>query len=169
VSILEAKNYININKRMNYANYKSKIVEELGIALIGWPEDGKVENPGSLGPDKGLALKDTLKKKECKWIILTPEQQEARKFQNAQRERDGKVVYGPPRRSGPKEAQSRMKVSRRMMLIVLWLASSIVVYILKFSHTYISCIVFKCVFGRGLLIIAAQSCDCDNATSVTRH
>lgn len=33
---------------MNYANYESKIVEELGVALIGWPGDGKVENPGGL-------------------------------------------------------------------------------------------------------------------------
>ena len=89
---------------MNYLNYESKIVEELGVALTGWPGDGKVENPGNLGPDKGLALKDALVKKECKWIILTSEQQEARKIQNAQREQDGEMVYGPPRKKRAKRS-----------------------------------------------------------------
>ena len=80
MSILKAKNYINPNKRINYANYKSKIVKELGDALTRWPGDGKVENPGSLGLNKGLTLKDALKKKKYKWIMLTSEQQKAQKL-----------------------------------------------------------------------------------------
>jgi hypothetical protein len=98
VSILKAKNHICPDKKMNYTNYESKIVEELGVALIGWPGDGKVENPGSLGPDKGLELRVALEKNQCKWVILTKGQQEARKRQNAQREQDGEMVYGPPRK-----------------------------------------------------------------------
>jgi len=74
-------------------NYKSKIVEELGIVLIGWPRDGKVENSGSLGPNKGLVLRNALEKKECKWVILTSEEQEAQKLQNSQYEQDGEIVY----------------------------------------------------------------------------
>ena len=96
MSILEAKNHIYTNRRMNYINYKSKIIEELGVALIGWPGDGKVENPSSLGPDKGLVLRNALEKKECKWVILTSEKQEAWKLQNSQRKQDGEMVYGPP-------------------------------------------------------------------------
>ena len=55
-------------------NYERKIVEELGVALIGWPGNGEVENPGGLSPNKGLALKNALETKECRWIILTTEQ-----------------------------------------------------------------------------------------------
>ena len=62
---------------MNYANYKSKIVKKLGVALIRWPRDSKVENPGSLGPDKGLALRNALKIRKCRWTILTSEQQKS--------------------------------------------------------------------------------------------
>ena len=89
---------------MNYTNYETKIVEELGVALIGWPGDGKVENPGNLSLDTGLALRSALGNKECRWIILTSEQQEAWKRQNAQRERDGETVYGPPRKKRAKKS-----------------------------------------------------------------
>jgi hypothetical protein len=90
---------------MNYVNYERSIVGELGVALIGWPGDGKVENPGSIGLDKGLALKDALEKSECKWILLTSEQQEARKIQNSQREHNGEMVYGPIRKKRAKTCE----------------------------------------------------------------
>ncbi len=93
---------------MNYMNYERKIVEKLGVALIGWPGNSEVENPGGLSPDKGLALRNALETKECRWIILTTEQQEAWKIKNVECEKDGKKVYGPPqkkwaRRSAPED------------------------------------------------------------------
>jgi len=94
VLILEEKKHIQTNKRMNYAKYESKIIEELGVALIGWPEDGKVENPGILDIDKSLALRKALETNECRRIILTSEQKKAWIFQNAQCEQDGE----PPRK-----------------------------------------------------------------------
>jgi hypothetical protein len=80
---------------MNYTNYESSIVEKFGVALIGWPINSKVQNPGGLGPDEGLVLRNALETKECRWIILTKEQQDNRRIDNAQRERDGEQVYVP--------------------------------------------------------------------------
>jgi len=74
VLILEAKHHVHANKKINYMNYERKIVEELGVAFIGWPGNGEVENPGGLSPNKGLALKNALETKECRWIILTTKQ-----------------------------------------------------------------------------------------------
>jgi hypothetical protein len=89
---------------MNYKNYESSIVEKFGVDLIGWPINGKVQNPGGLGPDEGLVLRNALEKKECKWIILTEEEQKARKIQNAQREEDGEQIYVPRKKRLRKSA-----------------------------------------------------------------
>jgi hypothetical protein len=105
VLILEAKNHICTKKRMNYINYESKIIEELGVALIGWPGGGKVENPSYLSPDKGLALKNALEKRECRWIVLTSEQLESRRCQNVQCEQDGETIYGPARKKRTKRSE----------------------------------------------------------------
>jgi hypothetical protein len=83
---------------MNYINYESSIVEKFGVTLHGWPVKGKVRNPGELGPDEALALRNALERKECKWVILTEEEQEARKIQNAQREKDGEQIYVPQKK-----------------------------------------------------------------------
>jgi hypothetical protein len=90
---------------MNYINYESGIVKKFGVALIGWPVDGKVQNPGGLGPDEGLVLRNALEKKECRWIILTEEEQEARKIQNTQREKDGEQIYVPRKKRPRKSAE----------------------------------------------------------------
>ena len=100
--ILKEKEYAQTEKKMNYKNYERKIVEELGVALIGWPGDGTVENPGTISMDKGIALRNALEKKECRWVKLTSEQLETRKSQNAQRAEDGEKVYGSPRRKRAK-------------------------------------------------------------------
>ena len=100
--ILKEKEYAQTEKKMNYKNYERKIVEELGVALIGWPGDGTVENPGTISMDKGTALRNALKKKECQWVKLTSEQLETRKSQNAQRAEDAEKVYGPPRKKRAK-------------------------------------------------------------------
>jgi hypothetical protein len=90
---------------MNYINYESGIVEKFGVALIGWPVDGKVQNPGGLGLDEGLVLRNALEEKECRWIILTEEEQEARKIQNTQRKKDGEQIYVPRKKRPRKSAE----------------------------------------------------------------
>ena len=92
---------------MKYTNYESSIVEKYGVALIGWPINGKVQNPGGLGPDEGLILRNSLETKTCRWTVLTEEQLEAWKIQNSQRERNGEQVYVPrkkrTKRSAPED------------------------------------------------------------------
>lgn len=104
MSVLKKKDHICTNKVMNYTNYERKIVEELGVALIGWPGGGKVENPGGLTHDKVLALRNALEKNDCRWVILTCEERETRKRKNAEREQDGEKVYGPPRKKRVKRS-----------------------------------------------------------------
>jgi len=91
-----------MHKAMNYENYEETIVEGFGVALIGWPGDGKVVNPGSLSSHQRRVLKSALEKEDCKWVKLTPAQMEARKLKDAQREQGGERVSGPPRKKRAK-------------------------------------------------------------------
>lgn len=59
---------------MNYANYERKIVELFAVALVGWPLDGHVRNPGALSSKDDNMLRDALSHKVCKWTLLTPEE-----------------------------------------------------------------------------------------------
>ena len=83
---------------MNYANYEKKIVEAFEVALVGWPLDGRVCNPGHLGCSDLNTLSDALSRGVCKWVALTPEEAAARRIDNQQRSSDGEQVYGPPRK-----------------------------------------------------------------------
>ena len=96
--------HVRANKKMNYINYERKIVEDLGVALIGWPEGGKIKNSGNIGIDMALELREALEKKECRWVVLTLEEKKDRKRRNAQREQDGEMVYGPPRKKRAKRS-----------------------------------------------------------------
>lgn len=78
---------------MNYINYESSVVERYSVSLTKWPLDSKVQNPGGLGPNEGLVLWNALRMKNCRWDILTKDEQDAWKAQNAQHKRDGKQVY----------------------------------------------------------------------------
>ena len=80
---------------MNYANYKRKIVELFVVALVGWPLDGHVRNPGALSSKDDNMLRDALSHKVCKWTLLTPEEVAAWQIDNQYREANGEQVYGP--------------------------------------------------------------------------
>jgi hypothetical protein len=70
-NILKTKNHCHIP--MNYAQYDEKIVQKHGIALVGWPINGSVRNPGFLTCDECIIVKRALAAKQCKWIKLTPQ------------------------------------------------------------------------------------------------
>ena len=89
---------------MNYANYEQKIVEACEVALIGWPLDGHVCNPGDLGCNDLYTLNDALSRGVCKWITLTPEEAAARRIDNQHRSSNGEQVYGPPRKQRARKA-----------------------------------------------------------------
>jgi len=44
------------------------------VALVGWPLDGHVHNPGALSSKDDNMLRDALSCKVCKWTLLTPEE-----------------------------------------------------------------------------------------------
>jgi hypothetical protein len=83
---------------MNYTHYELKIVESLGVALVGWPVPGRIRNPGDLTVDQVAILRSALFSRECKWISLSDHQVAARKASNTERFGNGEDVYGPPRK-----------------------------------------------------------------------
>ena len=91
---------------MNYANYEQKIVEAFKVALVSWPLDGRVCNPGDLGRNDLNTLSDALTHGVCKWVVLTPEEAAARLIDNQQRSSDGEQVYGPPQKQRARNAVS---------------------------------------------------------------
>jgi hypothetical protein len=68
--------------KMNYENYERKIVERLGVELIGWPLHGSIHQPGTLATEDAIILQDALACKDCKWVKLTHEQVTARRDNN---------------------------------------------------------------------------------------
>ena len=59
--------------QMNYARYEHKIVQSVGVALDGWPINGRVRNPGDLTCVEATILRGALVHGMCKWVILTPD------------------------------------------------------------------------------------------------
>ena len=96
--ILEAKHHPQPNMPMNYDHYEDKVVEALGVELVGWPLDGPIRNPGKISTNEAIIVSNALKKGMCQWVILTSEQLDARRASNAQRVGNGEQVYGPPRK-----------------------------------------------------------------------
>ena len=91
---------------MNYSHYEDKIVESLGVALIGWPLPSRVCNPGSLSSNDLNTLMKALDWGVCKWIKLTSEEVSARKIDNQHHAANGEQVYGPPRKQRARNAAS---------------------------------------------------------------
>ncbi|KAI0037786.1 hypothetical protein FA95DRAFT_1578598 [Auriscalpium vulgare] len=57
--------------KMNYTNYKGKVVEEHKIELRGWPVPGPVVNPGKLKRQELTTLLCALENKTCRWEKMT--------------------------------------------------------------------------------------------------
>jgi hypothetical protein len=67
---------------MNYVHYKCQIVEQLGMALVGWPLGGCICNPRTLPSDDALVLKNALANKTCRWVKLSVQQLADQKASN---------------------------------------------------------------------------------------
>jgi len=82
---------------MNYNNYELKIVEELGVELIGWPTNLlPIRNPGHVGArDRVLKLLNALTTKACHWEKLSEEERQRRIILNGERHARGEQVYKP--------------------------------------------------------------------------
>lgn len=91
---------------MNYDNYEAKIVETYAVDLVGWP-CGKMANPGTIGRDNVYALLNALEgpdnTRTCYWVKLTADELEGRKARNAERAKNGEIVYKPRKKVQRKE------------------------------------------------------------------
>jgi len=82
---------------MNYNNYEPNIVEQHGVALVGWPDNLlPVWNPSSVGGQEVLQpLLDALLTQTCHWIRLTEVQLVKRIEDNGTCQAKGEAVYKP--------------------------------------------------------------------------
>ncbi|KAJ2982279.1 hypothetical protein NUW54_g10771 [Trametes sanguinea] len=93
------KNAYSLKKKvqMNYDNYEGRIVEVFGVALIGWPCNCDVANPGSIGKENVYKLLNALDnpdaKERCYWVKLSNAELEARKVRNKECAAKGEKVY----------------------------------------------------------------------------
>ncbi|KIM66057.1 hypothetical protein SCLCIDRAFT_22268 [Scleroderma citrinum Foug A] len=89
------ENGVNKTVGMNYDNYERKIVESLGVELIGWLSDLlPIRNPGKLGGrDRVQKLHVALTTKVCYWKKLSEEDRQRRIVLNTERHARGEEVY----------------------------------------------------------------------------
>jgi len=68
----------NKKVKMNYANYETSIIQQMGVRLVGWPKSVKFVNPSQIGTVlKICTLCDDLKSGACHWVKLTKGQLDA--------------------------------------------------------------------------------------------
>jgi hypothetical protein len=88
----------HVRHPMNYINYEGKVVERLGVALVGWPW---ITNPNKVGGHaEASKLLHTLRTKHCKWMILSDEELQERKKVNVERHNAGEQVYKLRQKAG---------------------------------------------------------------------
>jgi hypothetical protein len=105
-AILRKTNAPSTKVQINYSRYEAMIVEQLAVALDGWPLPGCVQNPGDLNTNNMSILSNALSRGICKWVALTPEEVSARKLYNQQCVANGEQVYGPPRKQRAQKVAS---------------------------------------------------------------
>jgi len=82
--------------KMNYKNYERNIVKHYGIALIGWPVSGYVQNQSQIGGREQVeTLYSALESNTCKWVKLTDVQLTTWIAQNQAWQAAGEKVYHP--------------------------------------------------------------------------
>src|SRR6202451_4780067 len=68
----------NKKVKMNYANYKTSIIQRVGVHLVDWLKSVKFVNPSQIGTVLEICtLHDDLKSGACHWVKLTKGQLDA--------------------------------------------------------------------------------------------
>jgi hypothetical protein len=94
---------------MNYANYDTAMMQELGVRLTGWPNDLKFANPSEIGTvGEVRKLRDALKSGQCHWQKLT-RLQIADHVADLQRRREAGQTVGKPRKKRSDAGTSRKR------------------------------------------------------------
>jgi hypothetical protein len=85
---------------MNYVNFEDLIVQRYCIDLVGWPANLKFVNPSemsdSLAPLQELST--ALSDGTCKFVVLSPTEQSARRERVAADKAAGRIVPRKPRK-----------------------------------------------------------------------
>jgi hypothetical protein len=83
----------NKKVKMNYANYETSIIQQMGVRLVGWPKGVKFVNPSQIGTVLEIrTLRDDLKSGACHWIKLTKTQLDAHCADLEERREQGETV-----------------------------------------------------------------------------
>jgi hypothetical protein len=83
----------NKKVKMNYVNYKTSIIQQMGVCLVGWPKSVKFVNPSQIGTVLKIhTLCDNLKSGACHWVKLTKVQLDAHCADMEERREQGETV-----------------------------------------------------------------------------
>jgi hypothetical protein len=83
----------NKKVKMNYANYETSIVQQMGVRLVGWPKAVKFVNLSQIGTVLEICtLRDDLKSGACHWIKLTKTQLDVHRADLEERREQGEIV-----------------------------------------------------------------------------
>jgi hypothetical protein len=97
---------------MNYANYETSIVQQMGVRLVGWPKAVKFVNPSQIGTVLEIrTLRDDLKSGACHWIKLTKAQLDVHRADLEERREQGETV-GRQRKKRSDAGTSRKRKHR---------------------------------------------------------
>ena len=83
----------NKKVKMNYANYETYIIQQMGVRMVGWPKSVKFVNPSQIGTVLEIrTLRDDLKSGACHWVKLTKSQLDAHRADMEEWREQGETV-----------------------------------------------------------------------------
>jgi hypothetical protein len=107
---------------MHWENYDLKIVDKLGVKLVGWPEDVPMRHPSKIPADDARKILEKLQTGAIHWVVLTKKQraEEAAKIEELRstggvkqrKSRSDKGVPRGPRNGGKKKKGKKGKKTR---------------------------------------------------------
>ena len=81
------------NLGMNYANYKTSIVQKYHVQLLGWPSDIPFANPHQITTAAAAkSLQNALSTSTCKWVAMSKRQQKEHTIMLAAEVEGGQVI-----------------------------------------------------------------------------
>ena len=83
----------NKKVKMNYANYETSIIQQMGVCLMGWLKTVKFVDPSQIGTVLEIrTLRDDLKSGACHWVKLTKGQLDAHHANMEEQWEQGEMV-----------------------------------------------------------------------------
>ena len=102
----------NKKVKMNYVNYETSIIQQMGVCLVGWPKSVKFVNPLQIGTVLEICtLCDDLRSGACHWVKLTKGQLDAHRADMEEWWEQGETV-GKQRKKWSDAGTSRKRKRR---------------------------------------------------------